>query len=246
VGRRGGREVGAAAAAARPWSWALGAAARGLRTPWRRSAWPGRALAAGGRSAAGGGRSTDSASGGEAGAWRGRTGAGWPRAGRCAVGWWLGSASDGCAWASRGWPDLHVGAQGRRAGLGRARCRVLGGSAAARDAPGWGRGVRAWAQGRARGRLRVGALGAVELAWQRRREACWAGAVEREQRGEETLEREREQRRDGGWGATCKGRRLQGQRCLRWRGRGGGSRGGAGSGEQKPNFPLIPYWNSKP
>jgi hypothetical protein len=116
--------------------------------------------------------------------------------GRRRVGWRLGSASVGCAWASRGWLDLHVGAQGRRAGLGRARCRVLGGSAAARDMPGRGRGVRAWAQeqaqGRARGRLRVGALGVVKLAWQRRCEARWAGAVEREQRGEETLERERE------------------------------------------------------
>jgi hypothetical protein len=53
----------AAAATARPWSRALGAAARGLRTPWRRSAWLGRALAAGGRSAAGGGRSADPAPG---------------------------------------------------------------------------------------------------------------------------------------------------------------------------------------
>jgi hypothetical protein len=136
-----------------------------------------------------------------------RVGLGWVRVGVARL---AGSSRRGTGASSR---------------LGGARCRVLGGSAAARDAPGRGRGVRAWAQGRARGRLRVGALGAVELAWQRRCEARWAGAVEREQRGEETLEREREQRRDGGWGTTCKGRRLQGRRRLRWRGRGGGQQG---------------------
>jgi hypothetical protein len=63
--------------------------------------------------------------------------------GRRAVGWRLGSASVGCAWASRGWPDLHVGA-GASSQLGACAvqgARRLGGSAAVR-----GSGVRAWAQ----------------------------------------------------------------------------------------------------
>ena len=54
--------------------------------------------------------------------------------------------------------------------------------------------------------------------------------------------------------AACRGRRLgrdlQGAAAPEVVGGGGegaaASRGGVGGWEQKPNFPLIPYWNSKP
>ena len=105
-----------------------------------------------------------------------------------------------------------------------------------------GRGVRGVAQGRGIGHRAPGSA------------SGWAGARSlAASRGEES----RERREEGGMAAG--GRGLQGAAAgARPAGAaapevvgGGGegataSRGGAGGWEQKPNFPLIPYWNSKP
>jgi hypothetical protein len=133
-----------------------GCAGLELRTLWRRSAWPGRALAAGGRSAAGGGRSADSAAGGGRSAVGGGRSAAWRlEGGRAQDGRIFTSGHRGVepAWGARGagrsaarlLSGTRLGgvaacAPGRRAG--RAACkgrRRAGEELAARR---WGRGGR--------------------------------------------------------------------------------------------------------
>jgi hypothetical protein len=91
----------------------------------------------------------------------------------------------GCAGGAR----LHAGRV-----LGRARCRVLGGSAAARDTPGRGRGVRAWAS----------ASGAGQgAAWLGRAAAGWRSRAGHGSLYASVREREKQRREKKHSGGCC-------------------------------------------